>query len=347
MNTLIPRPRFWADAALQKRNQPPLFIELMIFFLVMLVASMIQSLLETPFMMGWFFSEKMEGWRALTDSLYAQGATANEVVDASMDYIFEAFAGEIPAWLFAVQLITCAANIVTAILFCKLIEKRGVATMGLGRKGWAGEYFLGLVIGLALFGIVYAIGVALGGFTLGDYVLRADQLPLLLLTALGFGLQGAGEELMLRGYLAPSLNKRVPAPMCVVFTSLLFAVLHVGNPGFTAAAFFNILLFGLVMCVYTVKRGSLWGACALHSMWNFAQGCIFGMNVSGLTGSPTLFAGEVVGYNELLTGGDFGPEGSLCCTVVLLAALGLLFLLPAKDPAPEEPAEASENPEER
>ena len=72
MNTLIPRPRFWADAALQKRNQPPLFIELMIFFLVMLVASMIQSLLETPFMMGWFFSEKMEGWRALTDSLYAQ-----------------------------------------------------------------------------------------------------------------------------------------------------------------------------------------------------------------------------------------------------------------------------------
>ena len=68
--------------------------------------------------------------------------------------------------------------------------------------------------------------------------------------------------------------------------------------------------------------------CAMHTAWNFSQGIIFGFNVSG-TSTPSILKCSQVGQN-LINGGNFGPESSLIATFVLIVALILIIYLPKK-----------------
>ena len=107
-------------------------------------------------------------------------------------------------------------------------------------------------------------------------------------------------------------------------SSFVFALLHFGNNGINIIAFINLFLFGLLMGLYILKRGNIWGICAIHSVWNFIQGNVMGLSVSGMDKSSSVFMFEIKeGYN-LVTGGDFGPEGGLIVTLVLLIAVGLV-----------------------
>jgi len=85
-------------------------------------------------------------------------------------------------------------------------------------------------------------------------------------------------------------------------------------------------LFGLFASVYALKFNSIWGVCAIHSAWNFVQGNIFGLQVSGMDKMVTIWRFEAIG-NDYITGGDFGPEGGLSVSIVLLIALIVLINL--------------------
>ena len=61
---------------------------------------------------------------------------------------------------------------------------------------------------------------------------------------------------------------------------------------------------------------SLWLVSGIHLAWNFAQGPIFGLPVSGIR-FPSLLYGEVQGP-ALWTGGDFGPEAGLVALSICL-----------------------------
>ena len=131
----------------------------------------------------------------------------------------------------------------------------------------------------------------------------------------------------------------------MLVSSLIFSGLHVSNGGFNLLGGLNIFLVGLVLCIYMMKRGSIWGACAIHSMWNFAQGCIFRFPVSGINVGCSVIDVKAEAHRSAITGGEFGPEASICATVVLLAALGIVLALKARDPAPEPKPEAPDRPE--
>ena len=47
---------------------------------------------------------------------------------------------------------------------------------------------------------------------------------------------------------------------------------------------------------------SIWGICAIHSMWNFAQGNIFGISVSGAKSQVSLFSFKLNSGAELING---------------------------------------------
>jgi membrane protease YdiL (CAAX protease family) len=103
-----------------------------------------------------------------------------------------------------------------------------------------------------------------------------------------------------------------------------------GNPNVSFIALINIFLFGLFASLLTLRRGSIWMVGAIHSMWNFAQGNLFGIPVSGLTGLPSPLTATVKEgtWQTLISGGSFGLEGGLAVTVVLLVACGLVLFLP-------------------
>ncbi len=148
--------------------------------------------------------------------------------------------------------------------------------------------------------------------------------PLLLLALLlpAFLLQGGLEEWVMRGYVYRTLRERWPAWASALSSALLFALLHLGNPGFSWLALANIALAGMVLAALAERTGSLWSPAIAHGVWNFAVACLLSLPVSGVSLFHLLRVATA--GNPEVTGGGFGPEGS---AVLTLLGVGLTVAL--------------------
>lgn len=227
------------------------------------------------------------------------------------------------------QLIFTGIGTILAIVYCRFIEKRSLYSMGFNRKNAVKDYLVGLVVGFVMFGACVLISWLSGslrysGFTLGN------GLGLLIVFFIGFIIQGMSEEVILRGYFMMSVAAKKSVLLAVILNSVFFAALHLMNPGVAPLAIVNLVLFGLFASVYTLKMNSIWGMCAIHSIWNFAQGNIFGIKVSGLDVQASILSFEPQGTSTLINGGSFGLEGGLAVTVVLILSTLIILRLPGK-----------------
>ncbi|MBE6554508.1 MAG: CPBP family intramembrane metalloprotease [Ruminococcaceae bacterium] len=330
MKQLLARPQMLADAKKQSQGRH-LALEILLFCAVFFVS---QSVISIPVALAtvvWLFTSE-DVMNALTSSL----ETGN--MAAYMEQI-EDLASNMPDFLLLVQLFSTALTTVLVILFCRFIEKRTPSTMGLTRHGLLREYGIGTLIGIAL--IAACVGIcALSG----SIRLKAQSFPIVIwiLYLLGFLIQGMSEEVMCRGYMMVSVSRRYSLVLAVLTNSVAFGLLHIFNPGFGPLPLLNIVLFGILESVYVLKRGDLWGACAIHSIWNFMQGNVFGISVSGMgiSASPLVAAADP--STAWLNGGAFGLEGGVAVTAVLaVAILLMLFLLPNKNVAKEAPSDTN------
>lgn len=205
--------------------------------------------------------------------------------------------------------------------------------MGLRRGRIAREYLLGLVIGLVM--LTAAVGIGIITKTLTYEGLAHGSTVLLAFFFLGFLVQGFSEELLCRGYFLVSLARKQSLIVAVIVSSSAFGALHLLNDGAQPLAIFNVILFGCFAGVYLLKRGNIWGVAAIHSMWNFAQGNLYGIRVSGMDKMESVFTFDAPQAGELINGGVFGLEGGLAVTIVLVIALIIALLMKSIDPAPK------------
>ncbi len=138
-------------------------------------------------------------------------------------------------------------------------------------------------------------------------------------------IQGASEEILSRGWMFQVIGARYKPWLGVIITSILFAFLHTGNSGINPFGVINLFLIAVLLTLYVMKDGSLWGACAWHSAWNWTLGNVFGLSVSGSDEKVSIFDLNTTG-NGLISGGGFGPEGSLITTIVLLIAIFFIVI---------------------
>jgi hypothetical protein len=123
----------------------------------------------------------------------------------------------------------------------------------------------------------------------------------------------------------PVVGARYRPWLGIILSATLFALWHSLNPNLNPIAMVNLFLFGLFAAFYALREGGLWGVFGIHAAWNWAQGNLFGLQVSGLQiAGGTLFNLVETGP-DAITGGPFGPEGGLAVTVVLLASCGLVW----------------------
>ena len=146
------------------------------------------------------------------------------------------------------------------------------------------------------------------------------------LLLIGFIFQGATEEIVYRGWLMPLLSARYSLWIGIFLSSSLFGLLHGMIPGVTIFALINIILVGVFFSLFALRQGSLWGACALHSIWNWLQGNFFGFEVIRQDGGPTLLNLKEIGP-DWVTCGTFGPEGGFVCTFLILVWIGIILYL--------------------
>lgn len=236
-------------------------------------------------------------------------------------------------YLMFLSLFSCLFVSLIFCLWVRFIEKQPLSFIGFVKDHWLTKYLTGLLIGFAMMSIVVIILLVSGHISLEKNNIQPtgiSSLPFILILLIGWIIQGASEEIVTRGYLMNVLKNKYNVPVALLITSTLFGLLHLGNPSVNPIAIINIILVGLFFGLCTIKTNNLWLACGIHSAWNFAQGNIFGFEVSGIDTSVGSLIDLNLKGNTLITGGAFGPEAGLSSTIVLILSIGIILYLDKK-----------------
>ena len=212
----------------------------------------------------------------------------------------------------------------------KVIEKRSLSSIGFNKNNWLKKYSLGFLIGLVMMSIIVLILLSFGYITVEKNPIQLvgiSAISSILVILFGWIIQGATEEIVTRGWLLNVLSSKYNIGFGLLISSTLFGLMHLTNPNVNYIAVINIILVGLFYGLYVIKTNDLWAVCGMHSAWNFAQGNIFGFEVSGLDVSVgSLIDLNLVG-NNVITGGAFGPEAGIIATFILLVSIGILLFI--------------------
>jgi CAAX protease family protein len=203
---------------------------------------------------------------------------------------------------------------------CKLIERREPMELAANRA--LPELGAGLIAGLLLFSALMGILWLAGAYHPAGIAGATPQVAKGFVLALFAGIL---EELLFRGLLFRMFSTLFGTWGALGLTSALFGAAHLANRGATLTSGIAIALeAGLLLGSAYAATRRLWLPIGLHIGWNFSEGSIFGMSVSGGVTEPGLIRGSLSG-REVLTGGAFGPEASIVA-VLLGLALSIYFM---------------------
>ena len=213
------------------------------------------------------------------------------------------------------------------IFWVKVIEKNSLSTLGFVKKNWLKYLGWGILISLLQMGVialVYQVG-GIGTFELNELSLE----PILFILGLFpfWLLQGGTEEVATRGWLLTRIAARTNLPLAIGISSSLFGILHMGNAGVTYLSVLNIILDGVLAGLLFIYTDSIWLVVAQHGTWNYVQGNLLGFQVSGTGADASIFSFTMGSGPDWLTGGEFGAEGSIITTLVLLVSVVIVYLL--------------------
>lgn len=214
-----------------------------------------------------------------------------------------------------------AAAIGAGYLCVRLFEGLPWRSLGLTlHPGWIRDLVIGSAIGFA--SLVVAVGIATIGsglhFSASDVGLATTGRSMLGSAALLF-VAALAEEAMFRGYALQTLSRAKLAWLGVLLTSVPFGLVHLSNPNvIPVVTFANTVLAGLWLAVAYLRTRSLWLPLGVHWSWNWALGWFFGLPISGINlVSHPLFKATDTGP-LWLTGGRYGIEGGIACTIALV-----------------------------
>lgn len=227
------------------------------------------------------------------------------------------------------QAIFLVALTLATYLARRFIDRRSFVSLGLN---WNPQAVRDLVVGIfipavimgAIFFVEWAAGwLEFRGFAweFGPVSTVAATVPLMFFV---FVLVGWNEELLSRGYWLQNMAEGVNLPFGVALSSLIFGLLHLGNPNATWVAALGVALAGVFLAYGYIRTRQLWLSIGLHIGWNFFENTVFGFPVSGLDTLGLLFHTNT--GPEIITGGAFGPEAGLIVIPGMLLGAFLIHL---------------------
>lgn len=220
------------------------------------------------------------------------------------------------------SLVACGLGVAAYVAYVRRIERRPVFELAL--PGAARELGSGLVLGMSLFAMTIGTLALLGCYRVdGRHELSIVAIPLVAAIGTAFI-----EEIVFRGIVFRIVEGALGTWIALVLSSAIFGLLHLVNPHATLQGAVAIVFeAGVMLAAAYVLTRRLWLPIGIHAGWNFTQGGIFGVSVSGQP-SGGLLDGTLSGP-EWLSGGSFGAEASIVA-VVLGIALGTTLLVMAR-----------------
>lgn len=221
--------------------------------------------------------------------------------------------GSLPSF-FLERLLMLVGYLSAAILVLRW-RKLPLSLLGMSLRGRGKDLLAGLGVAVLLYAVGFGTSLLMGTVEIAS----VQWVPRDLLgTLLFFLLVAVTEEVMLRGFvLGRMLSAGMNRFVALFLSSALFSAMHLFNPNFALLPFVNILLAGCLLGASFLYTRNLCFPVVLHWFWNWLQGPVLGYEVSGMDSGETLLTLRLTG-SDLLTGGSFGFEGSLLCTVLLV-----------------------------
>ena len=262
--------------------------------------------------------------------------------------VFASLAGYVENIVF--RFILLVAALAAGYICTRWLEGLPWRALGLSlHVGWLRDLLVGSLIGVASLSLATALATAGGGvsFTISARGALLQVGQTLIFSAILFILAGLAEEALFRGYPLQTLTRAKLAWLAVFLTSVPFAAVHLKNPNVAAGfTFINTALAGVWLAIAYLRTRSLWFPMGVHWAWNWALGSLFGLPVSGITdlAPHSLLRGTELGP-AWLTGGAYGIEGGLACTITLIVSTIFIWRTRFVRPTPEmEMLTAQENP---
>ena len=221
--------------------------------------------------------------------------------------------GSLPS-LFLERLLMLVGYLSAAVLVLRW-RNLPLSLLGMSLRGRGKDLLAGLGVAVLLYAVGFGTSLLMGTVEIAS----VEWVPRDLLgTLLFFLLVAVTEEVMLRGFvLGRMLSAGMNCFVALFLSSVLFSAMHLFNPNFALLPFVNILLAGCLLGASFLYTRNLCFPVVLHWFWNWLQGPVLGYEVSGMDSGETLLTLRLTG-SDLLTGGSFGFEGSLLCTVLLV-----------------------------
>lgn len=311
--TLLKKPPFMASAGDKGHN---IFAELGIALLVFMIAQTGMGIIQIIGMIGGIFFDPM---------------LANVLIKAEQpaEYseILQAFTASL--WTVLPMLYSNAILILCPILYCKFFEKRKPSSLGFVKKGAVVQYLVGIVCGFVVFSAVFFVCMLLGGVKFGGVsgdISTPSGIGIIAAFFFGYLIQGMAEEVFCRGYLMVTISRRYSVTTGVLASSAVFALLHIANSGLSVLAIVNLFLYGVFAALLMIRFNNIRLAGAFHSVWNFVQGNFYGVSVSGMAKMQSILTSHGTDVSAFINGGDFGLEGGICMTMVMVSGIIALFV---------------------
>jgi membrane protease YdiL (CAAX protease family) len=247
-----------------------------------------------------------------------------------------------PGFEVTLYILQIAAAVIASALSLRWFDQRRLGSIGYRRhRGWWRDFVLGLIVASGMISLIVLVQVVSG-----TLALRLSEEVIARLrhgvwsSALIFLVAACFEELVFRGYPLQTLLKDFRPLTAMGVPSVIFGLAHFLNPSWSWLALINTVLAGVWLSVGYYKTRSLWFVTGEHFAWNFTMGTIYGLNVSGLQDAArtALFTALPRGP-EWVTGGDYGPEGGILASFILVGATLWLWRASWLGPAPESLAD--------
>lgn len=222
-------------------------------------------------------------------------------------------------------LVASTAVVFTYRVFFKWIEKRKVNE--LSRKDLFQNVFLGTAIGIIIQCLTILVIDLKGGFT----IVTVNPFAYVIIPLTVAFTVAIFEEILIRGIIFRIIEEKLGSYIALLISAIVFGGLHLANPNATLISAICITMeAGLLLGAAFIYSRSLWLPIAIHFSWNFMQSGIFGAITSGNENTSSLLTTKITG-NEWITGGNFGPEGTIQATIFCLIAASVLMYINIKN----------------
>ncbi len=220
-------------------------------------------------------------------------------------------------------------NVIISLAFISKLGKVKMNDLGFESTKAFSKVLIGMISGFIAISVVSFIIKTIGGVTM-TYTFKPENISTILIGLVLFSFQGTYEEIVYRGYLLPHFAKKWGLLIAILVSSILFTLIHAMNPGMTVMPVMNLMIASVVFSLVYYNWGSLWIAGFAHAIWNYSQGLIYGSLISGISVEGSVMTSLPVEGKVILSGGNFGFEGSIVTSLIGIILIVVLSIIAKK-----------------